>query len=48
MVTVSNEPNAWDEVELQKSDIDEETETCVGVRIISRRRASSNLHRSKI
>lgn len=35
MVTLNNGPNTWNEVEvveLQEGNIDEETETCVGVR----------------
>ena len=55
MVTLNNEPtrNTWSELDLQQSNIDEETETCVGVRgVLSymlillksypRKRASSN------
>ena len=57
MVTLNNEPtrNTWSELDLQQSNIDEETETCVGVRgVLSyvlillksypRKRASSNYH----
>jgi hypothetical protein len=32
MVTVNDEENTWAQVDLQKSSVDEETETCVGVR----------------
>jgi hypothetical protein len=57
MVTLNNEPtrNSWSELDLQQSNIDEETETCVGVRDVlsymlillksyPRKRASSNFH----
>lgn len=32
--TLGNEPNTWSEPEPQEGNIDEETETCVGVRVI--------------
>lgn len=47
MVTLNNQPNTWSELELREGNIDEETETCVGVRgvlseIDPRQRATSN------
>ena len=35
MVTLGNEPNTWSELEQQEGNMDEEAETCVGVRSIS-------------
>ena len=32
MVTLGNEPNTWSELEPQEGNMDEEAETCVGVR----------------
>ncbi len=32
MVTVGDDPNTWGEHGLQECNLDEETETCIGVR----------------
>jgi len=32
MVTLSDDPNTWDEQQLHECNLDEETDTCVSVR----------------
>lgn len=45
MVTLNDDPNTWGEHQLHEyGNLDEETDTCVGVRDRSCSRATSNFH----